>query len=529
MGLRKLPGPSYTNQGLGTVCMPGIDLVWDPKLGPSLDEMKCRGYYLFDVGGYVPGTVPNQVRVPPETLRLLEEKLGDRFLGFDIGEQDGRYLFTARAVQAPYATDRLGQCRQAYDYFCKIGDELGNRLNALMVYWYWPYLLKEGSVVLAGAETQNKVTSSSIHYAFLRGAGKQYGVHWFGNAAMFNTWHHKACQEQTENSGPTKGNSLSLLQRLMFNRYLYNSVILDFEGALFEHAWWSANGDGPLSPLGLIQQDAVKFVSAHPQPGVMHAPVALLLDHFAGWMPARTWTTAYQVWGYLPYDPGDYLTHTVLAMLYPGYEDCGWYHDERGTICNTPYGDMADVLHSDAAAWVLRQYGVIVAAGNLFTADAELRDKFDAYAFSGGTFIVTAKNAHRLWPEWRIGPLRQFPTDTVIEWKDGTHTNEPQAMELSDISLPGEAEVLARCGETPAVVRLRRGNGETLLLLPPFCPKTRACTFSSRLTVIVTQDSTQALAAFDSALPRERIELGPDNLVLQPLVVSFLVIMEEEI
>lgn len=63
----------------------------------------------------------------------------------------------------------------------------------------------------------------------------------------------------------------------------------------------------------------------------------------------------------------------------------------------------------------------------------------------------------------------------------------------------------------------------------PYCPKTRACTFSSRLAVIVTQDSTQALAAFDRAIPRERIELGPDDLVLRPLVVSFLVIMEEEI
>ncbi|MCX6916864.1 MAG: hypothetical protein NT167_28120, partial [Verrucomicrobia bacterium] len=171
-------------------------------------------------------------------------------------------------------------------------------------------------------------------------------------------------------SGPTKGNSLNLLRRLMLSHYLYNSVILGFEAALYEKSWWPPNGDGPLSPLGLIQQDTVKFVADHPQPGVMHAPVALLLDHFAGWMPARTWTTAYRVWGYLPYDSGDYLTHSVFSILYPGYEDSAWYHDERGTICNTPYGDMTDVLHSDVASWVMKQYGVVVAAGNLFTADA---------------------------------------------------------------------------------------------------------------------------------------------------------------
>ena len=469
VALRTLPTAAFTNQGLGTVCMPPIDLVSNPNLGEALDELKHRGYYLFDVGGYVPGSVSHQIRVPPETLRLLEEKLGDRFLGFDVGEQDGRYLFTARAIQSPYAADRLGQYLQAHDYFRSIEDDLGNRLNSLMVYWYWPYLIKAGRVVLAGAETQNKVTSSSIHYAFLRGAGKQYGVHWFGNAAVFNTWHHKAYQEQTAESGPTKGNSLNLLRRLMLSHYLYNSVILGFEAALYEKSWWPPNGDGPLSPLGTIQQDAVKFVAEHPQPGVMHAPVALLLDHFAGWMPARTWTTAYRVWGYLPYDSGDYLTHTVFSMLYPDYEDSAWYHDERGTICNTPYGDIADVLHSDATSWVMKQYGVLVAAGNLFTADAELRDKLDAYVSSGGTLIVTAENARRLWPEWKVaGQPKRFSPDSVVIWKDGTQTIERQTMELCDVSLPGGAEVLARCSELPAVVRLHRGAGELFLLLSPF-------------------------------------------------------------
>ena len=468
VALRTLPTVAFTNQGLGTVCMPPIDLVSNPNLGEALDELKRRGYYLFDVGGYVPGSVSNQIRVPPETLQLLDEKLGDRFLGFDVGEQDGRYLFTARAIQSPYGAGRLGQYFQAHDYFRRIQDDLGNRLNALMVYWYWPYLIKEGRVVLAGAEAQNKVTSSSIHYAFLRGAGKQYGVHWFGNAAVFNTWHYKDYQSRAANSGPTKGNSLNLLRRLMFSHYLYNSVILGFEAALYEKSWWPPTGDGPLSPLGLIQQDAVKFVAEHPQPGVMHAPVALLLDHFAGWMPARTWTTAYQVWGYLPYDSGDYLTHSVFSMLYPGYEDSAWYHDERGTICNTPYGDMADVLHSDSTSWVMKQYGVVVAAGNLFTADAELRGKLETYVSSGGTFIVTAENARHLWPEWKVGRPKRFPPDTVVTWKDRTRTTERLIMELCDVSLPSGAEVLARCGELPAVVRLRRGAGDIFLLLSPF-------------------------------------------------------------
>ena len=38
--------------------------------------------------------------------------------------------------------------------------------------------------------------------------------------------------------------------------------------------------------------------------------------------------------------------------------------------------------------------------------------------------------------------------------------------------------------------------------LVSYCPETRAHTFASRLTVVVAQDSTQALAAFDRAMPR---------------------------
>lgn len=470
--MRQLPDATYTNQNLGRVCWPDLGRMLAPNLPQSLDEIKRRGYYLFDIWGYVPGSAVYSFHAAPETLNLIDGKLGDHFLGFDLGEQDARYMYLMRQIQTPYAADRIGQYINADHYMSRISDDLGNRINALVQFWYWPYVFKDGRVVLAGEEAENKCGgSSNLHYAFLRGAGKQYGIHWFGNASMFNTWdyksYHPAKGPLARITGPTRGNSLSLLRRLLFSDYLYNSVILSFEGALFTDDWWSARGSGPLSPLGLIQQDAVKFVDAHRQPGVMHAPVALLLDYYAGWMPARTWTTAYQVWGYTPYDWGDYLTHNVFQMFYPGYEDCGWYHDERGTVCNTPYGDMVDVMHSDAAAGVFQQYNVIVAAGNLFTADAELRDKLDAFTAAGGCLVVTAENARRLFPLWRITAPRRLPAGTIVQWNDGSQSNEPLAFDLCGASLPKQAQILARCGALPAVARIRHGSGSVVLLLCP--------------------------------------------------------------
>lgn len=478
--LRHLPDASFVSQGLGRVCWPHLDTVWSGKNGAidpqrvadSVAELKRRNWYLFDIGGYVPGTLEAQARVPPETTRMLQDKLGEKYLGMDMGENDGRYLFLMRQVQAPYAADRIGQCEEAYRYFSQINSDLGERLNALDVYWYWSYPLKEGSVVLAGAEAQNRVTSSTIQYSFLRGAGKQYGVPWFGNASVFRTWDYKSYNKSNDPrfgaAGPTKGNSLALLRRLLFSHYLYNSVILGYEGAMYMNDWWSRTGTDTLSPLGLIQQDAVKFVDAHPQPGVMHTPVALLLDYYAGWTPARTLTSTYQVWGYLPYDAGDFFTHSVLEMLYPHYEDCSYYHDERGTFCDTPYGDIADVLHSDARAEILQQYGVVVATGNLFTADAELRDKLTRYVAGGGRLVITADNARRLWPEWQIGQSTRIPAGAQIQWANGAPSTESLSMDLCPAVLPAGAEILARCGERTAVARVRQGSGQIILLLSPF-------------------------------------------------------------
>jgi hypothetical protein len=111
---------------------------------------------------------------------------------------------------------------------------------------------------------------------------------------------------------------------------------------------------------------------------------------------------------------------------------------------------------------------VVVAAGDLFTADAELRSKLDDYVSQGGTLVLTAGNAGRLHPEWKIGPPQRFPAGSVITWMDGSRTAEPLAMDLCEASLPPGAEVLARCGAMPAVVRVTQGNGTILLLLSPF-------------------------------------------------------------
>jgi hypothetical protein len=398
---------------LGEVIWPAYPVLFAKNLEALADELKRRDLFLFDVWGYVPGSGPGgywqQFTPPAGAFALLESKLGERWLGTDIGEQDGRYVGGYADQMTPASADRFEQYLNFHRHFARMSDDLGHRHAALVSLNYGHYLLKEGTFTFIGAETAQALPNNQVYYAFIRGAGKQYGVPWFGNASIYNRWGYKtygaAGGSGGDTHGPTKGTSLSLLKRLLYSHVLYNCMVVGFENGWFDNA--------KLSPIGRIQQSAQRWVREHGQPGVMLTPVALLLDFNAGWtFPRHLYSDkVYRVWGNLPYGPGDYLTDAVLDLLYPGYANSSYFHEESGFIAPTPYGDVADCLLSDAPAWLLRRYAVIVVAGEL-AGGREVRDKLQAYVEDGGHLFLTAANLAKL-PGGIAGCTNTATTTTV--------------------------------------------------------------------------------------------------------------------
>ena len=382
---------------LGDVIWPSYSTIFATNLCVLADEIKRRDLYLFDLWGYVPGSGPGgywQQFVPPAgALPMLEAKLGERWLGMDIGEQDGRYIGGYANQMTPASGSRFEQYLNFQRHFERMGDDLGHKLSALVSLNFGHYFLKEGTYTLIGAETAQGLPNNQVYYAFIRGAGRQYGVPWFGNASVWNRWGYKtygsAGGSGGEIHGPTKGTSLSLLKRLIYSHILYNCVAVGFESGWIE-------GD-KLTPIGRIQQSAQRWVKENGQPGVMHTPVALLVDFYSGWsFPRHLYSgDVYRVWGNRPYEAGDYLTDAVLDLLYPGYQNSSYFHDESGFLAPTPYGDIADCLLSDAPLWALDRYAVAVVAGELGSG-CEVRDKLQAYAERGGHLVITAGNLAKL-------------------------------------------------------------------------------------------------------------------------------------
>jgi hypothetical protein len=378
---------------LGNVIWPSYSILFATNLVDLADEIKHRDLYLFDIWGYVPGSGPGgywqQFKPASEVFAMLESRLGERWLGTDVGEQDGRYIGGYASQMTPASADRVDQYLNFQRHFERMDEDLGPKHATLVSLNFGHYLLKEGTYTMIGAETAQALPNNQVYYAFIRGAGKQNGVPWFGNASIFNRWGFKTYGSSGKSDGydhgPTKGTSLSLLKRLLYTHILYNCVAVGFENGWFE-------GD-ELSPIGRIQQSAQRWIREHGQPGVIHAPVALLLDFFSGWsFPRHLYSdNLYRVWGNLPYTDGDYLTDGILDLLYPGYQNSSYFHDESGFIAPTPYGDIADCILSDAPGWLLDRYPLVVVAGEL-RGGAEIRNKLTTYVEQGGHLILTSGN-----------------------------------------------------------------------------------------------------------------------------------------
>ena len=407
-GLREEGYRQYIDRDdLGDFIWPAIDSITASDITQRVAAVKRRGLYLFDVWGWVPGggaaNAWAEYSVPQSTFELFEKELGDKWLGMDNGEQDGRYVGRFAAERVPFGEDRFAQYLNFQRHFERMDFLLGNKMATLVSLNFGHYFLRENCYTLIGAETAQALPNAQVYYSWIRGAGKQYGVPWFGNVSIFTRWGWKAypqkVDEKNSEPSPTKGTSLALMKKLFYSQIFYNSSAVGFEGSLYWDGKYTSDGKMALSPIGEIHREAQRWYAKNGEPGIMCCPVALMVDFYSGWsFPRHLYTSkSYLVWGQLPYEEGDHLTDGILDMIYPGYQDSSYFRDERGFNVDTPYGDIADCILSDAPVWLLKQYSAVILSGKIRASD-ELRDNLIEYVRAGGELCLTKGNAKWLFP-----------------------------------------------------------------------------------------------------------------------------------
>ena len=395
------------------------DFVWaywsyflnnEKQLDGFIREVKKRNAYVLDTYAFLPGTGDtlygnrNEFFMPSWAKQKLESELGDHWLGMDNGEQDGLYIAAyARAVE-PSSRSRYAQYLNFQRHFESMHWHLGNRMSTLVSLTYGHYFLKENCYLMIGAETAQMLPNAQMYYSFIRGAGKQYGVPWWGNVSTFNRWGYKQYPKNPKDEDigkrgkahPLNGTSLALQKKLMMAQIFYNSAAVGVEWGYYMK---DKDGKDVLTPIADVHRECQKWLRENGQPGVMHAPVAVLFDFYSGWTFQReSYGSNATAWGNVNYDEGDFFAHGVMDTIYPGYAQSGFIHNEDGFSVETPYGDLADCLLTDTPVWLLDQYGLVVLATKI-EPRAETADKLRQYVKGGGHLVMTPGNGKRLFPE----------------------------------------------------------------------------------------------------------------------------------
>lgn len=345
------------------------------------------------------GYVISECQMPKEEYEFMVQEVGDLFLGWEIGEWDGLY---ARDVVQHWADDEKPTSRKEghatfMRYIRNLHEMLYSDTNALCGMPYAHYF-NELPVRMVGAETAQGLLNAQLYISSLRGACRQYGMHFKLISSIFDRWGHTDFvssldpnhpQKHGQRVGPYEGHTLGLLQALWITGYLAGAAIIGLEGAFYTGE--VVAGRRQLSPMGKAMHELTRW-SRDPHPrGEPIRPLAFMLDYHAGWAPPRHYyssTAECVVWHGVPYGPSDYAMDRAYDCFYPGYIDSGFYRDERGFITPTPCGDVADILLTDAALQDMQAYPVIW----LLTDEsptADLLDRMRAYAVSGGHLILS--------------------------------------------------------------------------------------------------------------------------------------------
>ena len=398
----------------GDVCWPSIGILPQRRNYPSdeayrqalaemearLQAVKAHGLYLFDIWGYVPnGEAGPTPQVAPEHHAALLRVFGDRFLGYDNGEQDGRYI-------GGYAEREAARSRrEGWDDFVKwdqsiCADSL-NYMDATGSLNFSHYYGERGDRML-GLETAQGLPSDTLMFSFLRGAAKQYGrlttqATSIWNRYGYNMYHaRKTDGANGYGFGPHKGCSLSLHRRLFFQSYTGGDSIVGTEASQFT-ADTLADGKRELSPLGCQHLQIKQWADKHAERGVLYTPVAFMLDFHNGWNPPRHLYRGdkYKIWGKFPYEKQDYLIDSMFRMVWPGYQDASYLRNERGFVTPTPYGDLFDVITNRCRPEILKQYTTLVLLGDV-ELTPEVKANLEGFVAGGGDLLVDATLAVQL-------------------------------------------------------------------------------------------------------------------------------------
>jgi len=504
------PGESSADllsHNFGKVLWPHLGFLKAEDWPRALEELHRRGLYVFDCWGTIPGCLEQEkggctCRISDEDHERALEILGHRLLGWDNGENDGRWCWQhARLSPAPATREEAH--RNFLCWFTRfVEEDLQGYANALCGLTFPHHFARMNNHRMIGAEFLQALPSVTMWAAWVRGAARQYQKLWAAGISIWSQFGYKSFKQDayegdsaqaqwmgTGNpqmqTGPDRGPSMSLVRRTWLLLWVYGANVETLEAFQFLRPSEIADPGSTrhdseaapeakreyLSPIGRLQLDATAFCNKRlDRRGVQYCPVAALVDFHCGWTPPRHLysDSFYTVWGSMPYERGDHQIDLFFREIFPGYQECNYFRDERGFLTPTPCGDIVDVLLSDVREHILARYPAACLLGETCV-EGEVLDKLTRYVEAGGEIIWSLpqldERARRMSGIAALGAERQASASRICatgEWFEEV----PFTLTKAQVE---DADVLVETPEgDPVVVTRSFGKGTITTLLVPF-------------------------------------------------------------
>lgn len=292
--------------------------------------------------------------------------------------------------------------QQVRDYFLTRHRAMRGRTISITGHsHYEAYVGQWGSQVI-GLELGENIAFTQSKIAFARGAARQSNKPF---SIQVSPWFAGSCTTKGDlrlagkyARGLDAGHSLSFYRRMWLHSWFAGAALVTPENSIaifFD----KGDPDWTLTEHGRVATEVFQTMQTH-DPGVPYTPVALVLDHYAGY-------NAYQgrPWGILPNTPGDLETRDLFQQqLFPGSDHIHTPADpvnpEKSYLRPTPYGEMFDVILSSAGTEVLASYPALLLVGD-HAFDARFISRLFHALRAGARLFVHERHAEQLGEDFK--------------------------------------------------------------------------------------------------------------------------------
>ncbi len=500
------------------------DELKDPAVFKDLLENKTNPIMFFGEGDYLepylyPGKGPAQVDEYFDFVVKTKKAFGSRFLCFDYAEwcsggvgQDKRELtLSCKRMNISLPKNR-GEAAawwdKRYDLVFKRYQDAGIPVFAFTASSMNHYEARMGTSYTGNEICYSNPAMDSTLLAFCRGASRQFNIPWGSYAAGFGgNWGHNHFSEASPERRIWKGGTLhgaysslpfQVERCTMYSVYMGggNFLIRENDGGM-------TAGYDPLTvertdpriialtpfkqhagPFAVLSNELYEKVEKKQDRGTPYTPIALMFDKSHGL--AFRYSRSLAI-GSITYTAAEEQMRGVLNTVFP-YE-AG--HDAVG-----PFGEIFDVLTTDAPAPLLNSYRAITLVGQP-RVDLRLAGVLKEYVKNGGLlFMACEQMTPELWSLAGISDTGKMGQDAQYLRASDFYVYNQGGFEYHKVKLEG-AESLFVAGKYeervwPVATINRVGKGAVVVGTPVWLnvkgdPSKMHSLFSEIMTMIADE------------------------------------------